>query len=70
MNHDIAHCTGNKGDHVCAGCFWRKAHEELLQKVNRGETASGERHTYLNAEDCVRNGHDMAMITGDKNWRE
>ena len=65
MNHDITHCTGIKGDLVCAGCFRRKAHEELLQKVNRGETASGESHMYLNAEDCVRNGHDMAMMTSE-----
>ena len=49
MNHDITHCTGVKGDAVCEKCHRKVAHEDLLRLVRRGELASGEMHSYLNA---------------------
>lgn len=59
MNHDITHCTGVKGDTVCEGCHRKVAHEDLLRLVQRGELASGEMHSYLNAEECVEMDHKM-----------
>ena len=59
MNHDITHCTGVKGDAVCGKCHRKVAHEDLLRLVQRGELKSGEMHSYLNAEECVKDGHKM-----------
>lgn len=62
MNHDITHCTGVKGDAVCKDCHRKVAHEDLLRLVQRGELASGEMHSYLNAEECVEAGHKMFWV--------
>lgn len=61
MNHDIKHCIGVSGDAVCKKCHRRDAHEDLLRLVRRGELPSGEIHSYVNAEACVKMEYKMLL---------
>ena len=59
MNHDIAHCTGIKGDPFCRDCKRRKAHEELQQMVHQGKSATGFAYQYVGPQECEDTDYGM-----------